>query len=157
MAVNMRSASSLLLLGSLLLASACSPIVDVRGNLPNEEQLALIKPGDVSKDDVIAMLGTPSSVAAFDDETWYYISSKTEQLAFLKPKETDRKVVAISFDSNGQVKEVRQLGMQDGKLIKPVERTTPTAGNEMTFLEQLFGNVGRFSDKTKSSGTPGKF
>jgi outer membrane protein assembly factor BamE (lipoprotein component of BamABCDE complex) len=138
---------------ALLVASACEPIVDMRGNLPNEEQLALIKPGDVGKDDVQSMLGTPSSVAVFDDETWYYISARNEQTAFLKPKETDRKVVAISFDKGtGMVKEVRQLGMKDGKTIKPVERTTPTAGNEMTFLEQLFGNVGRFSDKTRVGG-----
>lgn len=145
------------LLVGLALTAACEPIVDVRGNLPNEEQLALIKPGDVGKEDVQAMLGTPSSVAAFDEETWYYISARTEQTAFFKPKETDRKVIAISFDPLGKVKEVRQLGMKDGKVIKPVDRETPTAGNEMTFLEQVFGNVGRFSDKTKASGTPGRY
>lgn len=147
----MRStALTALALAGIVLAAACEPIVDVRGNLPNEEQLALIKPGDVNKEDVMAMLGTPSSVAAFDDETWYYISARTEQLAFFKPKETDRKVVAISFDPLGKVKEVRQLGMKDGKVVKPVERETPTAGNEMTFIEQMFGNVGRFSDKTRA-------
>ncbi|MBF0168164.1 MAG: hypothetical protein HQL45_11095 [Alphaproteobacteria bacterium] len=37
-------------------------------------------------------------------------------------------------------------------VVNLVERITPMAGNEMTFLEQIFGNVGRFSDKTK----PGK-
>lgn len=148
----MRPRTLIFALSSLLLASACEPIVDVRGNLPNEEQLALIKPGDVNRDDVQAMLGTPSSVAVFDDETWYYISAKTEQTAFLKPKVTDRRVVAIRFDASGMVKDVRQLGLADGKNVKPVERITPTAGNEMTFLEQVFGNVGRFSDKTK----PGK-
>ncbi|MBF0168161.1 MAG: outer membrane protein assembly factor BamE [Alphaproteobacteria bacterium] len=148
----MRKTSLFVALSVLVLASACEPIVDVRGNLPNDEQLALIKPGDVNRDDVQAMLGTPSSVAVFDDETWYYISGKTEQTAFFKPKVTDRRVVAISFDTSGKVKNVRQLGLNDGKAIKPVERVTPTAGNEMTFLEQIFGNVGRFSDKTK----PGK-
>lgn len=142
--------ASLLLSASLLAIVSCQPIVDVRGNLPNEEQLALVKPGDVSKEDVQAMLGTPSSVGVFDDEVWYYISAKTEQTAFFKPKETDRKVIAISFDGKGMVKEVRNLGIQDGKVVKPVERITPTAGNEMTFLEQVFGNVGRFSDKTKA-------
>ncbi|CAA6603306.1 conserved exported hypothetical protein [Rhodospirillaceae bacterium LM-1] len=153
----MRSLSALLLAASLTWVAACEPIVDVRGNLPNEEQLSLIKPGDIGKDDVLAMLGTPSSVAAFDDETWYYISSKTEQLAFFKPKETERKVVAISFEKSGLVKNVRQLGMQDGKIVQQVDRITPTAGNEMTFLEQLFGNVGRFSHQTGGGGTPGKF
>jgi outer membrane protein assembly factor BamE (lipoprotein component of BamABCDE complex) len=133
-------------------AAACSPRIDVRGNLPNPDQLALVKPGDVNRDDVAAMLGTPSSTALFDDETWYYISSKTETVSFLSTKELERRIVAISFDKNGTVKAVRELTLQDGKVVKPVERETPTAGNEMTVLEQLFGNIGRFSKGTEDSG-----
>ncbi|MCC7167120.1 MAG: outer membrane protein assembly factor BamE, partial [Rhodospirillales bacterium] len=82
----------------LLAAPACSPTIDIRGNLPNPDQLVLVKPGDVSRDDVANMLGTPSSTAVFDDETWYYISMRTETKTFFKPKVLDRKVVAVRFD-----------------------------------------------------------
>ncbi len=144
------------LLLSTALAGACTPRIETRGNLPNPDQLALVKPGDVNRDDVAAMLGTPSSTALFDDETWYYISSKTETVSFLATKEMERRVIAISFDKNGTVKNVRELTLADGKVVKPVDRETPTAGNEMTVLEQLFGNMGRFSKGTEGSGGGGK-
>jgi len=134
----------------LLAAPACSPTIDIRGNLPNPDQLVLVKPGDVSRDDVANMLGTPSSTAVFDDETWYYISMRTETKTFFKPKVLDRKVVAVRFDPKGMVKDVRTYTLDDGREIKPIDRETPTAGNEMTFLEQMFGNLGKFSSQKDS-------
>ncbi|MBI4969433.1 MAG: outer membrane protein assembly factor BamE [Rhodospirillales bacterium] len=134
----------------LLAAPACSPTIDVRGNLPNPDQLVLVKPGDVNRDDVANMLGTPSSTAVFDDETWYYISMRTETKTFFKPKVLERRVVAVRFDPKGMVKDVRTYTLDDGREIKPIDRETPTAGNEMTFLEQMFGNVGKFSSQKDS-------
>jgi outer membrane protein assembly factor BamE (lipoprotein component of BamABCDE complex) len=141
--------SAIILAGLLFGAAACAPAIDVRGNLPNPDQLALVKPGDVNRDDVSNMLGTPSSTAVFDDETWYYISMRTETKTFFKPKVLERQVVAIHFSPKGVVKDVKKYTLEDGREIKPIERETPTAGNEMTFLEQMFGNVGRFSSGPK--------
>jgi len=33
----------------------------------------------------------------------------------------------------------------DKKEVELVSRVTPTAGNELSIIQQLFGNVGRFS------------
>lgn len=154
-----RTVSRALLIAAALAAFAagCSPTVDLRGNLPNAEQLALIKPGVQNRDDVANLLGTPSSTAPFTDETWYYISSRTETVAFLSPKELERKVVAIEFDKNGLVREVKSYGMDDGMDIKPVARETPTAGKEINLIQQLLGNLGKFNKEPggKPAGTPG--
>ncbi|MBI3199515.1 MAG: outer membrane protein assembly factor BamE, partial [Rhodospirillales bacterium] len=45
---------------------------------------------------------------------------------------------------------VKRWGMQDGKPIEPVARVTETRGKELGFLEQIFGNIGRFN---KAPGT----
>ncbi len=128
---------------------ACAPTIENRGNLPNPELLAQVKPGLQTKEDVSTLLGTPSSTAVFGDETWYYISSREEHYAFYKPKELERQVVIVRFDKGGLVSEVKSLTLQDGKEIKMVDRTTPTAGSEMGLLQQLFGNVGRFNKDKK--------
>jgi outer membrane protein assembly factor BamE (lipoprotein component of BamABCDE complex) len=128
------------------LGAACAPIVDQRGNLPSEEQLVQIVPGNTKRDDVLAILGTPSSATKYDDEAWYYISGRTETKAFLKPAEVERKVIIVKFDKKGMVTDINTLGLEDGKEFKKVERVTPTSGSEMTFLEQIFGNIGRFGD-----------
>jgi outer membrane protein assembly factor BamE (lipoprotein component of BamABCDE complex) len=67
-------------LGVALVASglaACVPTVDQRGNLPEPDKLAGIRPGATTKDEVAKILGTPSSTAVFDNKTWYYISRRT--------------------------------------------------------------------------------
>ena len=66
-----------------------------------------------------------------------------------EPDILDQKVVAISFDDAGRVKNIRTYGLEDAREIEPVARTTPTGGREITVLEQLVGNLGRFSGKEK--------
>lgn len=142
------------LLGGLCLAAlaaGCAPVVDQRGNLPDDDKLATIHPGVTSKDAIAQLLGTPSAKGTFDDRTWYYISKRTEQTAFFEPKLLDQQVVAVDFDEAGLVADVRHIGMEDRRDVTPVARETPAAGKELTIVEQLLGNVGRFN--TTSSRT----
>lgn len=129
----------------LAFAAACTPTVENRGNLPHPEVLAQVKPGKSTRDDVQSLLGSPSSTLTYGDETWHYISARSEQVAFFHPKFTDRTVVSLTFDPAGVVKKMLIRGLADGQDIEIVERETPAAGKDLTVLEQLLGNVGRFS------------
>jgi outer membrane protein assembly factor BamE (lipoprotein component of BamABCDE complex) len=135
---------SCVVLGTVM---ACAPRIDSRGNLPDPDLLANIEVGHVNKREVLEMIGSPSSIEPFMGESWYYISQKTQTTAFFKPKAIQRKVVIIRFDNKGIVKEVKFIGLDKGRNIKMVERTTPTAGKEITLIQQIFGNLGRFNKK----------
>ncbi len=124
--------------------AACSPPVETRGNLPNPELLAEIQPGIHSQEEVIDLLGTPSSIATFDSKTWYYISKQTESFAFFEPEVLDQQVVIIEFDDGGLVKNIRLYNLEDGQTLEMVGRTTPTRGKELTFFQQLIDNFGNF-------------
>lgn len=123
---------------------ACSPIVNNRGNLPEQEIVLEIQPGIHTRADVAAILGTPSTVATFDDRTWYYIGKQTERLAFFEPDTTEQQVLVVQFDDTGTVERIERFDKSMAREVAPVSRKTPTAGKELTFLEQLLGNVGRF-------------
>ena len=41
--------------------------------------------------------------------------------------------------------------LEDGQEVAMVERETPTRGKELSLLQQLFGNLGRFNDVSPSS------
>ncbi len=152
---KMHSFSVRFLLAASLVATsaACSPTVDQRGNQPLPEHLSEIKPGRVTKSDVVALIGTPATTSAFSDDRWYYISSKVETWAFFKPEELDRQIVVIDFDKSGTVIAVKKLGLEDGKEIEMVSRETPTAGKDLSLLEQLIGNVGKFNNTSKDKAT----
>ncbi|MBP2230363.1 outer membrane protein assembly factor BamE [Azospirillum agricola] len=138
-----------------LVAAGCSPVVATRGNLTDPELVAELQPGQSRRDDVAAVLGTPTSVGTFDPNVWYYIGQKTEKTAFFQPEVVDRRVVIVRFDEAGTVREIRKLDQSNGQDIEMVDRSTPTAGREMGFLEQMMGNVGRFSAKDAKGKGPG--
>jgi outer membrane protein assembly factor BamE (lipoprotein component of BamABCDE complex) len=148
------SPAMLLLAGGLLAASlaGCAPKVDQRGNLPDPDDVLAIQPGIDDKAKVFQLLGSPSTAGTFDDKIWYYISKKTEQMAFLDPEVLDQEVLEIKFDDSGIVKDMRLYGLEDGKEIDPVSRVTPTGGQELTFMQQLLGNIGRFNNNESGGG-----
>ena len=130
-----------------LLLMACSPIKTDQGYRLDPGQLAKVEAGITSKDEVERLMGSPSSIATFqtDGDAWYYISSKTEHLAFLPKDVMQRNVIVVKFDIDDIVAEIKDYDKEDGRELEIVERTTPTGGRELGFFEQLFGNLGRFN------------
>ncbi len=127
-------------------ATACAPKLATRGTLPEEEKLALITPGVHGPDDVRGILGSPSVVSTFDENTWYYIGRRTRQYAFFTRKILEQQVVIIQFDRDGRVQQLARLDETHGRKIDLVDRETPAAGRKLGILEQLFGNIGRFGN-----------
>jgi len=151
--MTIRSAPRLrwLLLASAVALAACSPRIDQRGNLLDPDAVLAVKPGVQTKDQVAQLLGTPSTVATFSDKTWYYISKRTETTAFFPSDITDQQVLVIKFDDANIVQKVQIYGMDDAYEIDPVSRTTPTYGQRLTLMQQLFGNIGRFTKGDQKS------
>lgn len=135
------SVAAIVVVTALAIAS-CAPAVDMRGHVPNPESLALIKPGQQTRDQVLDMLGSPTAIGTFADSRWYYITRKTEQLAFYDPELVEAQVVMVEFDTAGFVKQVAHLSNDEAREIDPVDRTTPTKGRELGFFQQLLGNLG---------------
>ena len=125
--------------------SACAVTVNHRGYVPDQETIERLRAGVDDRNSVTLMLGSPSSVATFDDRTWYYVSKQTERVAFLNEKVVDQRVLSVAFDETGLVSEIHQYTLEDGRIIDPVTRETPTHGRELGVIEQLFGNIGRFN------------
>lgn len=125
-----------------------------RGNRVDAERLTQITPGVQTRTDVEALLGSPTARGTFDEDNWYYISSRTrlQPARFLEVE--DRRVVAISFNRQGVVSGVRELGEADGRNVAVVRRETPVPGNERTLLQALFGNLGRPGTGTAGPSNP---
>ncbi|MEO1329892.1 MAG: outer membrane protein assembly factor BamE [Pseudomonadota bacterium] len=137
--------------------AACSPIKKTHGYTPREAELEGVRVGADTRESVMQKIGRPSTLGTFDAKEWYYISQQTEAFAFYEPEIVDRTVVTVSFDEDGLVSEVGRYGLEDGKVIDLVTRTTPTAGRRLTILQQIFANVGRFNPGSQADGPiPGR-
>ena len=53
-----------------------------------------------SQEQVLIVLGTPSTVATVSGEAFYYISQRAERpIAFMTPSLVDQRVIAVYFDA----------------------------------------------------------
>jgi outer membrane protein assembly factor BamE (lipoprotein component of BamABCDE complex) len=136
-------------LGAALLP-ACAPTEAIRGNIVEDYRMTEIVPGVSSRTNVLQSLGSPTTVATFDDNVWYYIGQKTEKRGIFDPKVVDKKVVVVAFNQEGVVDTIEEI-QADQIDVPHVRRKTPTSGNEITVIEQLVGNVGRFNRGKESA------
>lgn len=140
--------------GSLALGG-CANNVAQRGFAPTPGSVDKLEIGAQSRDDVVRLIGSPSAVSTFNPNVWYYISQKQESWAFMKPEIIDQHVMQLTFNDTGRLDAIKKYDQSDAENITMVSRITPTAGKELTILEQILGNVGRFSTPKQSNpGAP---
>jgi outer membrane protein assembly factor BamE (lipoprotein component of BamABCDE complex) len=109
-----------------------------RGYIPPEGALEQLPLG-ATQEQVLIVLGTPSTVATVSGEVFYYISQRAEQkMAFLTQDVTNQRVIAVYFDKNRRVERLANYGVKDGKLFDYVSRTTPTSGQELNYVNYIF-------------------
>ena len=96
-------------------------------------------PIGASQEQVLILMGTPSTVATVSGEVFYYISQRAERrVAFLPQSVVDQRVVAVYFDRNRRVERLANYGMRDGKIFDYVSRTTPSGGVDINYVGSLF-------------------
>lgn len=140
---TLRHAALLLAAASIAVAAAgCDRMVMTRnhGYILAPEALDQVPAGS-SKEQVDFVLGTPSTTADFGGEVYYYISQRTETIAFLAPEIVEQRVLAVYFDNDGLVERVAHYGVEDGRVVDFINRTTPTTGEEVSFLRQVFSSA----------------
>ena len=140
-----RCALLLMLLTCLSGCSFLEPASQVRGNKVTADQLKDLVPGTSTRADATSLLGSPTARGTFDDNTWIYISEITQPRVGRVQGINSQDVVQLTFDERGVLRDVKQLSQKDAKSVDVVARSTPSPGSEATFMQQLLGNVGRFT------------
>jgi outer membrane protein assembly factor BamE (lipoprotein component of BamABCDE complex) len=125
-----------------LLLGGCFGETFQRGYVLPEGALEQIPIG-ATQEQVLIVMGTPSTVATVSGEVFYYISQRTERpVAFMQQEVVDQRVVAVYFDKNRRVERLANYGLRDGKIFDYVSRTTPSGGQEFSYLTNIFKMVG---------------
>jgi outer membrane protein assembly factor BamE (lipoprotein component of BamABCDE complex) len=124
-----------------LALSSCTNETFQRGYVLPEGALEQIPLG-ASQEQVLLVLGTPSTVATVSGEAFYYISQKAERaISFMRTKVTDQRVIAVYFDRDRKVQRLAEYGLKDGKIFDFISRTTPTSGNDLNLISAIVHNL----------------
>ena len=124
-----------------LALAGCTGETFQRGYVLPEGALEQIPLG-ASQEQVLLVLGTPSTVATVSGEAFYYISQKADRpISFMQAKVTDQRVIAVYFDQGRKVRRVAEYGMKDGHVFDFVSQTTPTGGNDLSVITTMIHNI----------------
>ena len=115
------------------------------GYVMDDRLMSQVRVGS-SAEQVLVVMGTPSTTSTIGGSAWYYVSTRFNQsLAFQKPAVTDRRIFAVYFDPKKKVERVANYGLEDGKVVDFNTRTTPTAGGETSFLQNMLTGLLKFN------------
>src|SRR5256884_6392324 len=123
-----------------VLLGGCFSETYQRGYIVPEGALEQIPIGS-TQEQVLIVLGTPSTVATVSGEAFYYISQRAERsIGFMPQRVVDQRVVAVYFDKNRRVERLADYGLNDGKGLGFVSRPTPTRGQDVADLDPPITN-----------------
>jgi outer membrane protein assembly factor BamE (lipoprotein component of BamABCDE complex) len=116
-----------------------------RGFVMDDGLIAQVKPGmDVQT--VLTTLGTPSTTSTVGNRTFYYISQRVKRMfQFQDLTVVDQNVLVVYFNKGFKVERIANYGLKDGVIFDFISRTTPTGGEEQSFLRNLFRGVTKFT------------
>jgi outer membrane protein assembly factor BamE (lipoprotein component of BamABCDE complex) len=121
-------------IAATLMLAGCAGETFQRGYVLPDGALEQIPLG-ASQEQVLLVLGTPSTVATVSGEAFYYISQKAERaVSFMRTNVTDQRVIAVYFDRDRKVQRLAEYGLKDGRVFDFVSRTTPTSGNDLNLI-----------------------
>ena len=125
--------------------SVFAPIPTDRGINIEAVDYDKLVPGKSTRPQVVELIGSPTARATFDDNTWIYIGEVTAPVPLMLPKVKRQEVVVLTFDAGGVLRSRRLLDRADGHDVAMAGGSTPSPGSKTSFIQQLIGNVGRYS------------
>ena len=133
--------------------SSCIKTVHTYGYVVKDNEIKDIEKAKVKKD-IERIMGSPTTVSDFGQETWYYITTKRETIAFLPSKMMEQNIIAISFKKD-KVDEIVRYTEKDANGVVLRSEYTITKGNDISATQHMFGNLGRFnSNKVPEPAIP---
>ena len=86
-----------------------------------------IKINKTNKNDIVKIIGPPSSISNFDENKWFYIQTRKENQSLFKlgiKKIQKNDVLVVSFSNKGILNDKKILNLNDMNNIKYVKNIT---------------------------------
>ncbi len=109
-----------------------------------EKKQATLIVNKSNKNDIIKILGTPSTTSKFDNDIWIYIETKRTQSKIKnlgKMKIFKNDVLVLEINNYGILKKKEFYNKEDMKNIKIVENTTESGFQRNSFIYNFMSSM----------------
>ncbi|MGB0815781.1 MAG: outer membrane protein assembly factor BamE domain-containing protein [Candidatus Puniceispirillaceae bacterium] len=135
--------SALICLGLFLGLQGCESQVTSHGNLIEASQLNKLEIGTTRREDVLILFGPASFEGAFNNNRLYYNNQKMEAPIAGRTQTIERELVVLIFDVNNILESIEIRDKSTDQEIVKLDAKTPTPGDTLTVVDQLFTNLRR--------------
>ena len=125
--------------------AACGGQYRNHGYMPLAEDVDALIVGVDTRDNIIEVMGVPTTGGVLTEEALYYVRSRVHHKGYVKPNEIQRDVLVLSFDKNQILRNVERFGIEKGKLIRLEHRVTEAPSGDRSILQQIIGSIGGFN------------
>jgi len=140
---------------ALFSLSGCQTI-ETRGQIIDESALRELESKKLSKTEVVELIGSPTMIPEYSQDTWYYVERVMSQRAWLNPKIVKQTIVRVTFDNRNLMQEIVVINDSHRQDIEIVREYTRTYGTELNGLQKFVKNLGRFNKTTDGNKNKSK-
>tara|TARA_Y100001960_G_scaffold309024_1_gene366982 strand:+ start:2125 stop:2538 length:414 start_codon:yes stop_codon:yes gene_type:complete len=128
-------------LGLALLLTACAGTTEIHGSLVKPADVDRLRVGVHNQQQVMRILGTPTTTSTLNDETWYYITETKIRKPLAKPELKDRQVFVLVFNKDGLLDRIAEKDELSAKEFEPSKETTNSQGKDIGIVDQIYWNL----------------
>ena len=119
-------------------------VSNFHGSKQLEKKFKIIEVNLSNKNDVVKLIGPPSSVSDFDNNKWFYIERLKTNQSLIKlgnQKIEKNNVLIVQLDNSGIVREKKLLDLENMKDIKYLNTTTEKDFKNESILYNIFSSL----------------
>ena len=136
----------LLLLLIVFFITACSSnkVSKNHGFISLENKLENIVINKSNKNDIIEVIGHPSSISKFNPNKWFYIERKQTNQSLFKlgiKKISKNNILVIEFNNKGLVKNKKLVNLNDMNDLKYVKKITTKEFEQDNTIYNIFSSL----------------
>ncbi len=97
-----------------------------------------------NRNDILMLLGAPSTESTFDNDLWIYIERKTDQSSIIKfgtEKIVLNNVLLLEINNKGLLQKKEFFNLKDMKNIKFISKTTDSQYSKNTFIYAFLSSL----------------
>ena len=128
-----------------ILLTACESTVTTHGRLVEQADLNKLELGKTTRAETLSILGKPSFEGAFQSGRLYYNNQKMEQKDAGETSTIDRQHIVLTFDQSNTLQQIEIRDKNTDQEIVKLDAKTPTPGDTLTLIDQIFTNLRRGS------------
>ena len=146
----------ILLLSILLISIGCTAnnVVKSHGSKALESKSKKIEIQKTNKNDVLSLMGKPSSVSLFDKNLWFYLErEKITQSVFKlgKTKIVKNNILEISFDNKGLVKSMKMHQIDKMNDLKIEQARTNKTYSDTSYISKVLNSIKQKANTSKQN------